>query len=290
MTTRTLHPWRLAFSIAALSGCSGQMLDVGSNPDGSGGGGEGQQVANTSGSGGGVASSPDQCAPAPALVFGFSGDRGCRPGSSPQQGTWRGYVDRTSQSLQNYPSDGELTLTLQGDDDHMCVSVVFGTPKDLEPATDPEASYPAGYDLSGWIPLIDGFTYKFRSSDIVLSAAGPSLQFHIPIAEPMESWCQLQRPFYDPPTEKWHCALSGAPAAEPGYCRQTDPCTGEVSDLSCAQFKICRMNLLHPCVCNEATCVGNTQALTAAFDLVFDGDAATGSVDNRDHVFLERVE
>lgn len=305
----------LALLLAPLVACGGQALDVGSNSGGSSGssgsgGSGGSGAANGAGnmstgatagqeqqpSDPGVGSNGNvtvnegpECVenPPPGEPLPVWPDReDCQDGTSPLQGTWTGYVQ--GQAAGGYPDEGNFTVTLKGDDDALCGTITFGAATELEPATDPEVSYPPGYDLSKWIPLVDGYTYQLAEP----SLNGKRLQFDILLAEPMRSWCQLQTPYFDSSNGfGWNCQRNVGTqyTYDPEqHCQQVDPCTQEEIQVSCSQVDICT-NLSRPCVCNETGCDGNTETITSsyAFDLRFEGDEATGQV-NDGVVYLTR--
>jgi hypothetical protein len=113
--------------------------------------------------------------------------------------------------------------------------------------------------------------------------SGNRLRFDILIAEPMRSWCQRQTPYVDGVTGvEWNCRRSGGSGRtiDPVVCFEVDPCTGEEVQVSCAPIDICG-NPSRPCVCNETGCDGNTGAkVYHSFDLRFEGDEATGQVND----------
>lgn len=272
---------------------SGGTLGVGANgtgANGSGANGSGGTLGvGANGSGGtlGVGSNPNvttmpnpQCAVEPTPhepLPEFPGE--CQEGTSTLQGTWSGYIQGGG-----YPDSGNISITLQGNDDALCGTITFGPPAELAPATDPTAWYPVDPMGSDSMRPVAGFTYGLAG----FTKTGPRLVFGVMIAEHMQSWCELQTPVFDRKREMWSCTPSETTYHDGEDCRQTDPCTNEESEMSCAQVETCALNFDNPCICNDVECAANPGALRQAFDLRFDGDEATGQIDATRVVYLTR--
>lgn len=283
---RPQHVALFALVLAPLAACGGQTLDVGSNPSDGGSGPSDAKAtgaeAGTGAAGDSNSASCDDVGPAGPPLPTWPSATDCQEGSSPLQGKWTGYVQ--GQMAGGYPDNGNFTINLKGDDEALCGDMTFGPAVAQDPAADPEAWYPAGYEFDKHLEIVHGFTYVLASA----SVSGERVQFAVSLAEPMQSWCELQTPYYSADLQRWDCNrnLAATPAADQERCRQFDPCTEQEHIVSCAQLFTCS-SLERPCVCNEAACAANIEARGPRFDLRFNGDEASGELDGA-LVFLTR--
>lgn len=308
LTLRSPHLGPLL--LASLVACGGQTLDVGSKKTGSSGSGETDSAMTNLGAttAGGMNNPPQGPSTGGVEAYGNVNDAGasnspacvedppageplptwpqpedCVDGDSPLQGTWTGYVQGPGGDA--FPDLGNFTVTLRGDDDALCGSITFGPPRELAPATDPTAAYPPGYDLSNHLPLIEGFKYVLDQPTVT----GKRVQFNVPAAQPMRSWCQLQTPYFALELRGgWSCTRNlGTPYDyEPKRCYPIDPCTGADLVMSCVQHEICALSD-QPCACNASGCDANRATTNQYFDVRFEGDEASGQL-NDQPVFLTR--
>jgi len=242
---------------AALSGCGGQVRDIGSNADGTsgtGGSATGSPVTGRSASGSSVPVRPLPDWPT------CSAD-----GGAPQE-IWTGYVQGEGLVAAN----GDFTITMQRSGSQACGTLVFGEPTaPLPPATDAQLSYPPGLDYHTAERGVSGFSYTLLDATIT----GARLRFRLTFAEPWESWCELQTPYpNDAETSGYNCLPNAGVQEQGNHCVLIGP--GPLPAASCAQVNLC--DITQVCECNAERCRSSFQLSSPIGDFHLDGDKAQG--------------
>ena len=246
--------------VVALSGCGGQVRDIGSNAEGGG-------ATGSSATGVAAPASSVPVRPLPDWPT-CSAD-----GGSPAE-TWAGYVQG---------SQGTFTITMQRSGRQACGTLVFGEPTaPLPPATDPQASYPPGvYYRTAEERALSGFAYTLLNATIT----GPRLQFRVTFAEPWRSWCALQTPYPNDIETSGYGCLPNA-----GFQRQGNGCVltgaGPLPAISCAQYDLCGDTDV--CQCNAERCMSAFDFAGSVGDFRIDGDQAQGVL-NGQSAYIQRT-
>jgi hypothetical protein len=250
-------------------GCGGNTLKVGSDEDA------------------GVASFPGvpDCSNAPntVTVSEYPAPEACVTGNEQAAlvGKWDGYYQGTG--LSDEYATFHLNIMGANADKGLCGTIMFGTqtvPITIPPATDPTVNYPPAALNLGTNPInpsslpTPAFLYTILNGRI----DGQRVRFNYSIDEIFNSWCALQTSYAR--TEdctdfgclpNWPAQGSTDPS---GSCFLIDP-TNQMHQYSCVQMGGCSLNTI--CDCDKTHCVGRGNLGSASFDLVFNGDQATGA-------------
>lgn len=215
----------------------------------------------------------------------------CQPGSSSLQGTWTGYVQGLDGGI--YPNEGNFRLTLQGDDDALCGSVIFGEPVELPPVTDPEQGYLVEGSMYLGLQMRKGITYTLLNVQV----SGERVTFGISLAEPYGAWCEQQTPYYDVLNDRagqrdprghagWNCSRNLDAFHQGERCVLKALCSEGDYEVDCLHHTMCT-DLSKPCVCNGEGCAADVESQGPRFDLRFEASEAAGELDSS-LIFLQR--
>lgn len=233
--------------LAAVVGCGGHTLDIGSTD-------------------GGQASAD----PRPDPVVSASG--------SP---VWHGNLENAQ--LAN--GSNRLTMTLAVAPDGTATgSVLLGDGTLLQPPTDPDVGYPPGvqFSIGGPFGFFEGFRYTILDGHL----NGSTLTFKVAGLELWSQWCTLQRPFlsYRAPdgggdyscVRPW--SLGGNSAGNPAGCTLTDPTSLMSMPIDCGKAQLCWLGN-EPCECSATACRGSSSTEPdITFDLTITGATADGTI------------
>jgi hypothetical protein len=241
MSIRQLSHISLA---AALVGCGGHTLDVGSTEGGSGYGALGDDVG-----------------------AGLPGSR-----------VWNGTIENAQLS----DGSNRLTMTLSmAPDGGATGTLLLGDGKLLQPATDPNVGYPPGeqFSIHGSLGYYEGFPYTIRDGQW----NGSRLTFGLAEVELWRQWCSLQTPYllaYREPDggREYACA----PNSGFGYssdqmgCSVTDPSTMQDVPIDCGKLGLCEN---YTCECSATACRASSLIeLGLTLDLTISGPTADGTI------------
>lgn len=195
-------------------------------------------------------------------------------------GKWDGYYQGTGFSDEY--ATFHLNIMGANAEKGLCGTIMFGTqtvPITIPPATDATADYPPaalnlGTNLTRASSLpTPAFLYTILNGRI----DGQRVRFDYAIGELFNSWCALQTSYartadcmFYGCLPNWSAQGSTDPA---GSCFLIDP-NNQVHQYSCAQMGGCSLTSM--CDCDKTHCVGTTGYGRTSFDLVFNGDQATG--------------
>jgi hypothetical protein len=241
----TRHLWCISLA-AAIVGCGGHTLDIGST-DGGAGSGDLRQDAGAGGPAGPV---------------------------------WNG----TLENAQLSNGSNRLTMTLSvGPDGGATGTLLLGDGALLPPATDPNVGYPPGAEFSpfpggGTLGLFEGFAYTMLDGHL----SGSELTFRVAEVELWTRWCALQTPYpalrdSDGTWEylcvqNWGWGGSGGPMG----CALSDPTTMQDIPIDCGKVSLCNS---YACNCSATACrVSSFNESGMSFDLVLTGMTADGAI------------
>jgi hypothetical protein len=249
-----MSTWRfmmgIVLSSAALAGCGGQALDVGSN-DGGASGAHG------------------------VLPLGPSPDA-----SGVAKQVWTGHLVN-----QQFP-DGSNTLTLTLDfapGGQVTGTLLLGDGALLQPPTDPNVGYPPGNQ--GVVTYVEGFPYTIFDA----SWSASVLWFQISEYEVWVQWCSLQTSYFikgndagpqPPAPDSYECLPTGGTADSTG-CYLQNQGDGGQSPIDCGKLRLCGgFGQDSVCQCSAASCLGNSSPRRpgAWFHLSLAGTTATGTI------------
>jgi len=164
-------------------------------------------------------------------------------------------------------------------------TVTVGEGDLIEPATDPDAAYPPGSEVShlpmkGVSELVDGATYTITDGvhrDL-------TVRFQIDANELMRGWCELQTS-YQLPEGPYHCLPNGGWSSSEDTCMVTDE-TGKEHTFPVAKCWQC----MSSCTCAPGGCTAR-QDYVQRFDLRWDStaDSLIGTLAGTD-IELTKVE
>jgi hypothetical protein len=260
---------------ASSAGGAGPVAGTGSGPDTSGVGAYGNVVGPN----------PPNCDsstyPPGTAPTHFPDSASCEPGSSSLQGTWTGYVQGIDAGV--YPNEGNFRLSLQGDDDALCGSVIFGEAVELPPVTDPEQGYLVDSGMYIGLHALEGFAYTL----LHVEKSGERVKFGISLAEPYGAWCEQQTPYYDVRSEgSWNCSRNLGARQITDRCFLQDVCSEAEYEVDCAHHMMCT-DLSRPCACNAEGCTADVENQGPRFDVRFEAIEAAGEL-NGSLIFLQR--
>jgi len=227
-----------ALCLAALVGCGGHTLDIGSTDGGT-----------------------ESTDPRQAPVVGGSG--------SP---IWNG----TLENAQLANGSNRLTMTLAVASDGTATgSVLLGDGTLLQPPTDPDVGYPPGVQFTMIGPL--GFFEGFRYTMLDGRSSGSRLTFKLAEFELWSQWCALQRPYCFAVAPDGGRTYSCFPYSGNTGCPMIEPATtGEMpNDLGkeelCGPGSPCNCSAT---TCRESSSL----APDITFDLTIAGSTADGTI------------
>jgi hypothetical protein len=191
-------------------------------------------------------------------------------------GTWTGFIQGGS----SLPSDAIKLVLDRAADGSGQIHVIYGTAAPPPPATSATELYPAGLSTMQVIlaSLFEGVPYAGHEVRFQPFGTQWRLTFSVAAYQGWESWCRLQTSY---PTDDGHYNCVPGSGVTFVYGGQPDPVCialnvggvpGGQLEVSCAQATLCDFN---HCTCDACGCAESSRA-TNSFDLLFDGDGASG--------------
>jgi hypothetical protein len=229
---------------AAMVGCGGHTLDVGSMEGGSG-----------------------------------PGDLGTDAGAAGPAGpVWNG----TLENAQLADGSNRLTMTLSvAEDGGATGTLLLGDGALLQPPTDPDAGYPSGAQFSfpgGPLGFFEGFRYTMLDGH----RSGSRLTFRVAEVELWTQWCPLQKsyPAYRNPDDggwEYMCTPNFGFGNDGAGCHLEDPSTMQGIPVDCGKAELCNN---YACACSASGCRVSSLSIGAdiAFDLTISGTNADGAI------------
>ncbi len=227
--------------VAAVLGCGGHTLDVGSTDGGSG-------------------------------AVDLRGDAG---GGGPAGPVWIG----TLENAQLSDGSNRLTMTLSiAADGGATGTLLLGDGARLQPPTDPSVGYPPGaqFTLGGPLPFFEGFPYTMLDGH----RSGSRLTFHLAEVELWTQWCALQTPQRTTPDAqdggaRYACTPGFGYNQDPMGCSVEDP-SGQEIPFDCGKAGLCNS---YACDCSATRCVvSSLPGIGLSFDLTINGATADGTI------------
>lgn len=278
---------------ALLVACGGETLDVGNDETAAGSKATTDRAATTLPESlqpqpicdAPVVDAPNAAWPDPAeCVASTSGEQ------SNFVGVWEGYTeDFNFNPIAPY----RLELLAAAPGGKICGTVKYGSGEPPPLTNDPTVIYPpltSGYydgsktmtigygNPQNW-GLLAGFTYTIVDGGM----AGGNVRFQVAAGEIYKGWCGLQSVYKTiRPTVVSYACSPLLQAGDYGYWNDANPefchmtIDGVSIDLPAAQCKLCGAFAADVCACDSCHCTAQNPA-THGFDLVFDGDVATGT-------------
>jgi len=241
--------WVGVLSCAAIAGCGGHSLDIGSND------------------GGGVADTESP----PLLPIGPSPDA-----SSVTEQVWIGHL------VNHQLPDGSDALTMTLDfapGGQVTGSLLFGDGTLLQPPTDPNVGYPPGN--TGAATLVEGFPYTILNG--ILN--GSRFTFHVSEYEPWTQWCALQTSYLVASASDsgapalYQCIPNQNTEFGPTGCNFYDPLDGALSPVDCGKLWFCGAPGGGVCQCLATGCgVFSSASPLFSLDLVLAKTTANGTM------------
>jgi hypothetical protein len=240
MFTRDLCWTALA---AAVMGCGGHTLDVGSMDGGSGTGDLG------------------------------GGDDAGRPAGP----VW----DGTLENAQLSDGSNRLTMTLSvAEDGGASGTLLLGDGTLLQPPTDPDVGYPPGAQFpfpGDALSFFEGFPYTMRDGHF----SGSRLTFRLSEVELWTQWCALETPYRFIPNGldgvwNYACTPNWGFSSGPMGCTLQDPSTMQDVPIDCGKAGLCNS---YACACSATRCVvSSLPGIGLSFDLTIQGASADGTI------------
>jgi hypothetical protein len=245
-------------SIAILTACQGQSLNLGDGQNGAPG--------------------QDAC-PADFVEDAGLADAGgdaygavdADAGSSldPLLGTWQGYEELGPNIVLAFTKQANGAIT---------GTVTYGQAAPPPPPTDPNVGYPPGFPSQLGPPgpyRVDGFPY----TALRVSFDGTRLQLQTNQNEAWKAWCELQTPTGDGwPCGQYGCIPNGSGMADftTNLCTVQDPVTGKTVTLDCGKWTLCHNPGL--CSCTATHCTADMSYPDTSLDLQLSGSHLDGSI------------
>jgi hypothetical protein len=237
-------------------------------------------------------SAPDDSAPhsdasvpdVPAGTVGHTCTAVTFPGDAPYTlpagvaGTWTGYFQGGS-PLQTSDVIKFSIQQLAGGSGE--VRVTLGTAAAPPPAASATEYYPPGTSTEPTMRLpgfVEGVSYVAHA----VTWQGPRLKFLLSLAQPWESWCALQTPYFVVDSNRYNCipgygGVTSSPDAGERMCLAFDLQGTKQTPTACAQLSQCNGEF---CTCDACGCAASVEN-GSSFDLTFDADLLTGIVDGQ---------
>jgi hypothetical protein len=202
------------------------------------------------------------------------------------EGVWTGFVDGGTPGI----ASDAIRLTLDhAADGTSQIHVAYGTAPPPAPVTSATA-LPPGYPLFG-LPYspFEGFPYLAHNVDWQPFGQQWRLRFLTVTTEPVGPWCRLQSSYLvkqgtdqahytcTPNVNGYHGSVGGNPGT--GSCFLVDSSGQQNQAISCAQIAICEVDkdcACDECGCDDASTRYDSGPWSRTFDLLLDGNTATG--------------
>jgi len=286
MTRRTIAFGALA---AAVAGCGGRTMDLGSNNAGAA---PGSPNASPTASYGGFAGA-EPCTVSP--ISGSDAGAALDAGASlvPLVGTWTGYIETLP------ATSGNLTLVFaQQADGSVTGSLTFGTAPPPPPPTSATELYPPGSGGPApgtlWSPNLVPFPDPgFPYTAVNISFDGTRLQFGIVKDELWKAWCELQTSYaWNSGAQMCGClpnfgGYTVLSTNDAGITTFVVTSTGVTETVNWALLQMCTgAYALDLCYCTAAGCSTNMETADSILDLRLAADELDGQITGALNVFL----
>jgi hypothetical protein len=246
--------------------CVGESLDVGETDAGETGG--------TGGTGGtnGAGMTPGQPLPqwpAPDDCVSVS--------SLDVTGVWEGAIQDMS-----FRNQIPLRVEILGASElgGVCGTLRWGEGPLPPPPTDPERGWPDNDRVGfggGAAYFHEGMTYTILDGGV----REPEVRFRVTAVELWKDWCAIQTPHWQEGSASWRCLPEFVllSQSEPGANCVLEQQTGPDLEVDVGKCGLCFSGV---CACNQSGCGATPEGssgTSASFDLMFEGNRATGTVD-----------
>jgi hypothetical protein len=185
-------------------------------------------------------------------------------------GVWTGFVQGGTSGLN---SDAIKLVLDQAADGTSQIHVIYGTGAPPPPATSATELYPPGWEQMqvGLMSLFEGFPYLGHNVRWQQFGQQWRLTFQLVAYQGWESWCRLQTSYPVDQEGHYNCIPGSGWHTSPDGCF-VDIAPGASVEFPCAQVQLCDFSR---CTCDACGCA-ESQYSGNGFDLLFDGDAASG--------------